>query len=842
MNFGETLTKGTGNIVIYKGTDNSVVETIAVSGSQIAISGTGASTQVSINPTADLVKDQTYYVKIDSGALLDVSGNAYAGISDATTWNFTGAGVTVTINAVAGNNVVSLAESASAIAVGGSLVAEATVLDGFVANDFTSAVLKPVGGGTNISLTNLVYNPTTDLWTAQIDANALSGQKDYTLEVTFTGSTGLAQGVVGTGTATVRVDTVANAPEITAVVDNGGVTTDRITNDSTPVLTVTAETGGSLALYQQNGTAVSASAYSVTETAGTYTVTVNTQLAAGGYGLVATDAAGNVSAAPTAGTSATFTIDLTAPTTTVSNMAFSADTGTAGDFTTKTAAQTITATLSAALASDERLLGSLDNGTTWNDFSSFVTGTALSLTGQTLTASNTMKLKVQDAAGNDGAAASQAYVLDQSAPAAITLSLNSSGNLVYTGQETNATIQVSADGTTGWAAFNSATDIPNNAEYTRYFRQVDNADNPGPASSVYTFYQGTANADSQNFGTKTNSIFSMLGAGNDVLVAGSGSDRLSGEGGADTITGGGGADSIDLGAGDAAADVLKLLAATDSTVSAPDSIGNFGSGSVADKIDLSAILSANSYASSVLADTGSGFVEIKNLTLTKGTSTTTVNFDITFDAAIYPVTGQSSKISGAVLDLHYAYTSVSNAQATSVQYTGDFGATNVWSNMQYNLKTTGTTTANGRIAIAADQDTLTANPIIDSNGKTLSVSLIVNSLVDTFAVGLESGSGKTEITTAAGQTHVVEVGITKTAGAVAGSTSVLEVVADTTTLGTVGDNQLHFVSTYDGANTHLQVRYDTNSTFGTTTLSDIIALDFAGDVTASLVPANLTFI
>jgi hypothetical protein len=40
----------------------------------------------------------------------------------------------------------------------------------------------------------------------------------------------------------------------------------------------------------------------------------------------------------------------------------------------------------------------------------------------------------------------------------------------------------------------------------------------------------------------------------------------------------------------------------------------------------------------------------------------------------------------------------------------------------------------------------------------------------------------------------------------------------------------------------LLVQYDTNSTFGTTALSSVIAMDFDGDVTATLVPASLTYI
>ena len=75
------------------------------------------------------------------------------------------------------------------------------------------------------------------------------------------------------------------------------------------------------------------------------------------------------------------------------------------------------------------------------------------------------------------------------------------------------------------------------------------------------------------------------------------------------------------------------------------------------------------------------------------------------------------------------------------------------------------------------------------------------------------------------------------------SNGALFVSQDTSVLSTVGDNQLHMVTTYEVAKdvTHLLVQYDTNSASGTTALSNVIAMDFAGDVTTTLVPASLTY-
>jgi len=112
-----------------------------------------------------------------------------------------------------------------------------------------------------------------------------------------------------------------------------------------------------------------------------------------------------------------YELDTTAPTITFSGLALSADTGaSSSDFITQTAAQTITATLSSAPAGTDIVYGSLDNGVTWTNITNKVSGTTLSWNGVTLTGSDTLKLKVSDAAGNDGAVAGQAYVLDTTSP------------------------------------------------------------------------------------------------------------------------------------------------------------------------------------------------------------------------------------------------------------------------------------------------------------------------------------------------------------------------------------------------------------------------------------------
>ncbi|MDH2292981.1 hypothetical protein QD172_17250 [Cobetia sp. 10Alg 146] len=129
---------------------------------------------------------------------------------------------------------------------------------------------------------------------------------------------------------------------------------------------------------------------------------------------VITDAAGNVSDEISLGT---VTIDTTAPVTTVTIDSISNDTGLAADdfITNDDDGLTISATLDAPLAEGETLQYSTD-GTTWVDITDSVTGTAVSYADADLTASATVQLKVQDAAGNDGAIESQDIVIDTTAP------------------------------------------------------------------------------------------------------------------------------------------------------------------------------------------------------------------------------------------------------------------------------------------------------------------------------------------------------------------------------------------------------------------------------------------
>ncbi|MEW6445408.1 MAG: ExeM/NucH family extracellular endonuclease [Pseudomonadota bacterium] len=85
LKFSEAVKAGTGNFVIKKTSDDSVVATIAASDAQVSY----AFNTVTINPTTDLANATGYYIEADATAITDINDNTWAGISGASNLNFT---------------------------------------------------------------------------------------------------------------------------------------------------------------------------------------------------------------------------------------------------------------------------------------------------------------------------------------------------------------------------------------------------------------------------------------------------------------------------------------------------------------------------------------------------------------------------------------------------------------------------------------------------------------------------------------------------------------------------------------------------------------------------------
>ncbi|MEG4310737.1 Ig-like domain-containing protein, partial [Microcoleus sp. AT10_D2] len=165
VTLSEAVAKGTGNIVIKKVSDNSVVETIDVTSTNVTVSGS----TVTVNPTADLAPGTDYYVEIAAGAIKDLAGNNYAGTTGATAWNFTTA---VAADTTAPTATFTPADNATSVAVAADLV---VTLSEAVQKGIGNIVIKKVSDNsvvetidvtsTNVTVSGstVTVNPTADL-------------------------------------------------------------------------------------------------------------------------------------------------------------------------------------------------------------------------------------------------------------------------------------------------------------------------------------------------------------------------------------------------------------------------------------------------------------------------------------------------------------------------------------------------------------------------------------------------------------------------------------------------------------------------------------------------------
>ncbi|MBC7453999.1 MAG: hypothetical protein H7335_09875, partial [Massilia sp.] len=230
-----------------------------------------------------------------------------------------------------------------------------------------------------------------------------------------------------TGTTAYVLDTTAPVLTVSAVtlsVDSGASAVDHTTNPAAQVISATLSAalaaGDVLEGSLDNGASWTPITSMVNGTAISWTGA--TLVGSSSIVFRVTDLAGN--AGSSTGATA-YVLDTTAPVLTVSAITLGLDTGTSNtDRTTKTAAQTISATLSAALSAGDILSGSLDNGVSWVDVTGMVTGTAVSWTGATLVGSSSIAFRVTDLAGNIGVTTgTTAYLLDTTVPAAPTMAL-----------------------------------------------------------------------------------------------------------------------------------------------------------------------------------------------------------------------------------------------------------------------------------------------------------------------------------------------------------------------------------------------------------------------------------
>lgn len=112
LSFSEAIQKGTGNILIKEG--GTTTQTIDVTSGTVTVSGS----TLTINP-ADFSFGAAVNIEITAGAIKDLANNNYAGISDATTWNF---GVEFADTIAPSVSTLSPADNATNVSISSNLV------------------------------------------------------------------------------------------------------------------------------------------------------------------------------------------------------------------------------------------------------------------------------------------------------------------------------------------------------------------------------------------------------------------------------------------------------------------------------------------------------------------------------------------------------------------------------------------------------------------------------------------------------------------------------------------------------------------------------------------------
>ncbi len=361
-----------------------------------ALSGSGLVRTATFTPTAGIASGAAS-ITVANASYTDPAGNTGS------------AGTTPLIIIDTLAPTVAISSSSSTLSIGQTALINFTFSED-PGTSFTSADISLANGTLGALSGSGLVRTATFTPTAGVASGAASitvANASYTDPAGNTGSAGT--------TPAISIDTFAPSVAITSdksTIHAGETATISFTFTEDPGSSFTgsdiAIAGGSLGSLSGSGlvhTAIFTPTAGVASAAASITV----------GNLSYTDPAGN---AGSAGTTPALTIKTLAPTTTITGLHISADTGSsATDFITQTAAQTITGSLSAGLGAGDTLYGSVD-GTTWSDITSKVSGSAITWDGVTLLldGSHIIQLEVRNTDGNAGTVASHSYVVDNLAP------------------------------------------------------------------------------------------------------------------------------------------------------------------------------------------------------------------------------------------------------------------------------------------------------------------------------------------------------------------------------------------------------------------------------------------
>ncbi|MFA5502701.1 MAG: hypothetical protein WC253_08710, partial [Sulfurovaceae bacterium] len=384
--------------------------------------------------SAPLESGEKLYYSNDNGATwIDITGSAVNGRTIVYIDNSLTSTATVQMKVVdeadndggATSQLITIDTTPPATAVNiDSIITDSGIVGDFITNDNDGLTVDATLSASLASGDKLLYSTDSGVTWTDI-TSSVSGTTVSYADASLT-STATVQmkvvdavgndGAIDAQLVTITVAGPATTVDINSITDDSGVVGDFVTRDNDG-LTVGATLSTSLAvgeklMYSSDGgaswTDISGSVSGTTVSYADVTLTSTSIV-----GMKVVDVANNDGAVA----SRLITIDTTAPTTTAAFCCITTDSGTLGDYTTNDNDGLIVgANLSADLAEGEKLYYSNDNGATWIDITSSVTGRTVVCIDNSLNSTTTVQMKVVDAADNDGAIASQLITIDTTLP------------------------------------------------------------------------------------------------------------------------------------------------------------------------------------------------------------------------------------------------------------------------------------------------------------------------------------------------------------------------------------------------------------------------------------------
>ncbi len=196
LTFSESVTAQSSganrSIEIFR-SDGTSIETIAADNAKVTVSGS----TVTINPAATLLNSTGYYVQVGSNSFKDAAGNAYDGIGDSSSWNFTTAATDATTTTTAATTTTTTAATTTTTVVRAA-VARSTTTTTSTTTTSTTTTLAP----RRITICHATGSRSNPYVAITVDLNGLNGHGDHPGDIIPAPAAGCSRAAVAAATTT----------------------------------------------------------------------------------------------------------------------------------------------------------------------------------------------------------------------------------------------------------------------------------------------------------------------------------------------------------------------------------------------------------------------------------------------------------------------------------------------------------------------------------------------------------------------------------------------------------------------------------------------------------------